>query len=205
MLIDEPTLRIVLTLLFVLDYGVQTYFRRRARLRRRQLPELLRGLCVPEQLFTFLMYCGLVTYLVHPAWMTWSQLPLPDTARALGIVPAALGLAGLTWAFRHLGANLAAGLGAGTGHSLVTTGPYRWIRHPLYSAWSVLLLGYSVITASLFVALCGLAALTAVVRRTPIEERALLSRFGGEHRKYAARTGRFVPRLRRSCGTTRVP
>jgi protein-S-isoprenylcysteine O-methyltransferase Ste14 len=80
---------------------------------------------------------------------------------------------------------------------MVTTGPYGWVRHPLYGAWVVLLSGYSLLTSSWAVAIAGLAAIATVVRRIPTEEEGLQARFGDAYRDYAARTGRFLPRLRR--------
>jgi protein-S-isoprenylcysteine O-methyltransferase Ste14 len=148
-----------------------------------------RSFLFPERLLTFLIQAALVVYLIDPSWMAWSQIDLPSGLRSFGAPLAGLALAGMVWAFLHLGHNL------GAAHTLVTTGPYRWVRHPMYSAWAGLILGYSLLTANWFVALAGLGAMSAVVRRAPAEESALRARFGDAYQEYAARTGRFFPRV----------
>jgi protein-S-isoprenylcysteine O-methyltransferase Ste14 len=195
-MISESAFRLVLAVFVVIDLSVPAYFRRRAGASSCWAAQLKRGgLFVPERLLTFVLYCGLLAYIISPRWMAWSQTHLPGGIRVLGVLLAGLALAWMVWAFRHLRSNLF-GPRAGL-HTLVTTGPYRWIRHPLYSGWAALLAGYSLLTANWFVALVWLAALTAVVRRTPSEEAHLLQQFGEAYRDYAARTGRFLPRLRR--------
>lgn len=193
-MIPDAMLRIALAVLIVIDLSLPRYFRRRHTRPGQPSSDRLARLLMPERVLTIAVYCGLLAFVINPRWMAWSQLGLPDDIRAFGIVLSAVGLAGLTWAFRHLGRNLTAGPGTSEDHSLVTTGPYRWVRHPMYSAWTVLLLGYSLLTANWCIAILFLAALSAVVRRTPIEEAALAARFGDAYREYAKRTGRFVPR-----------
>lgn len=189
-------LRLALSALIVIDLSVPVYFRRRAAVSLSPLARLKEGgLFLPERLLTIAIYCCLLAYVISPRWMTWSQIRLPRGVSPLGAPLAGLALAWMVWAFRHLGSNLF-GPRAGD-HTLVTTGPYRWIRHPLYSGWAVLMAGYSVLTSNCFVALLALVAVAAVIQRTPREEWQLVERFGEAYREYAARTGRFLPRLRR--------
>ncbi|MCZ6444949.1 MAG: isoprenylcysteine carboxylmethyltransferase family protein, partial [Planctomycetota bacterium] len=83
-------------------------------------------------------------------------------------------------------------------HTLVTGGPYRWVRHPLYSSGVVLCTAYVLLTANWFILLmCGLAFAVLLVR-TSKEEANLIKKFGDEYRAYMSRTGRFLPRLRAS-------
>jgi protein-S-isoprenylcysteine O-methyltransferase Ste14 len=83
-------------------------------------------------------------------------------------------------------------------HSLVTTGVYRSMRHPMYTAhmlWAVgqVLLVHNWVagpaTLLFFIPLC--------VVRIPREERMMRERFGDEYRQYSARSGCLLPRLRR--------
>jgi protein-S-isoprenylcysteine O-methyltransferase len=80
------------------------------------------------------------------------------------------------------------GLGRQAGHTLVTTGPYRFVRHPGY-------LGYIIGLTGLGLALGSIAALAIVIPATgfilwrmPREEKALLEEFGDSYRDYVART-----------------
>jgi protein-S-isoprenylcysteine O-methyltransferase Ste14 len=81
-------------------------------------------------------------------------------------------------------------------HTLVTTGPYRWVRHPFYVAGVVGVVGVSLILANWFLLLVGGLAMALLVVRTAKEEELLLARFGEDYRRYAERTGRFFPRWR---------
>jgi protein-S-isoprenylcysteine O-methyltransferase Ste14 len=79
----------------------------------------------------------------------------------------------------------------------VTSGPYRYVRHPFYLAGFVALVGGSLATANWFLLLASLVPLGFLVARTRIEEDKLIERFGDEYRNYMAKTGRFFPRFGR--------
>ena len=83
--------------------------------------------------------------------------------------------------------------------SIVTYGPYRWVRHPFYVAFILLLLGTAMLTREA-IGLGALAGGLAVLGWTARgeERRLLASELGDEYGAYLARTGRFVPRLGRS-------
>ncbi len=196
---SELAFRFVLLVFLVVDLGMPRYFRRRARagIRHAQRTGWDHRLA-PELVFTIVAYAGLLAFLLEPRSMAWSRIDLPDVVRSLGIGLAALGIGGLFWAFRHLGHNLVATAQPDSAPTLITTGPYRWVRHPMYSAWAVMLLGYGLLAANWAVILAAAAALAAVVRRTSGEESHLIELFGEAYRDYASRTGRFLPRLPRS-------
>ena len=79
-------------------------------------------------------------------------------------------------------------------HTLVTSGPYKWVRHPLYVASLIAVAGNSMATANWFIALTGGIAFYLIARRSRTEEEKLIERFGEEYQKYMGRTGRFFPR-----------
>jgi protein-S-isoprenylcysteine O-methyltransferase Ste14 len=189
--------RFVLLVLVIIDLSMPVYFRRKAAAATaRPLGGHSCRFFMTERLLTIACYCGIVAYVLDPRLMVWSQVALPTGVHAVGAAVASLALIGLFWAFRHLGHNLLPDTPSAN-RALVTTGPYRKVRHPLYGAWVVLLTGYSLITSSWAVAITGLAAIAIVVRRTAAEEEGLHARFGDAYRDYATRTGRFLPRLRR--------
>jgi protein-S-isoprenylcysteine O-methyltransferase Ste14 len=99
------------------------------------------------------------------------------------------------WTFRSLGKNLTDTVVTRQQHTLVVHGPYRWIRHPLYSSAALLIAALSLITANWFFVAAGAALLCVLIMRTRIEEENLLARFGDNYRTYMARTGRFVPKI----------
>lgn len=77
--------------------------------------------------------------------------------------------------------------------TLVTTGPYRWVRHPFHLAVALTVVANSLATANGFLALTGGLAFLLLVIRTQKEEEKLLERFGDDDRRYMATTGRFFP------------
>ena len=119
----------------------------------------------------------------------------------VGILAAAVGL--LTWTLRSLGANLTDTVVTRRVHTLVTHGPYRWVRHPFYGAMALLILAIALVAANWFFLLAGGLVVSLITVRTAIEERHLLARFGEEYQAYLSRTGRFVPRLSARRGAPR--
>lgn len=83
-----------------------------------------------------------------------------------------------------------------TGHALVETGFYRYVRHPSYSGLLLLFLGLGIFYANwLSLAVLVVPTTLAVLRRIGIEERALREAFGATYAEYSSRTRRLVPWL----------
>jgi protein-S-isoprenylcysteine O-methyltransferase Ste14 len=137
---------------------------------------------------------GLFTYMVNPARMAWSSMPLPVWLRWLGVGIAVIGGALIVWTFRNLGKNLTDTVVTRREHTLVTTGPYRWVRHPFYVGGALSMLGNALAAANWFLLGGGTLAFALLAIRTPIEEAQLLARFGGAYQAYMHRTHRFLPR-----------
>jgi protein-S-isoprenylcysteine O-methyltransferase Ste14 len=132
--------------------------------------------------------------MIDPGSMAWSSVPLPAWVRWCG---AGLWIPGgllLIWTLRTLGMNLTDTVVTRRNHTLVTAGPYRWVRHPFYVATALLLLGSSLLAANWFVLACGVLTFTLLAIRLKREEDRLLERFGAAYRDYRERTGRFLPR-----------
>lgn len=97
--------------------------------------------------------------------------------------------------FRTLGKNITDTVVTRAAHTLVTRGPYRWVRHSFYVATALAVLANSLVTANWFLALTGGLCFSLLVLRTRIEEEKLIERFGDNYKEYMKRTGRFLPRL----------
>jgi protein-S-isoprenylcysteine O-methyltransferase Ste14 len=138
---------------------------------------------------------GSLLYLINPASMEWSAIRLPDALRWMGLPLGLIALGWLFWMFKTLGPNLTDTVNLRANATLVTSGPYRWVRHPMYLGVALLLASYSLITANLFIALAGALIVSLLVKRTSTEEAKLVERFGEAYRQYASRTGRFLPRI----------
>jgi protein-S-isoprenylcysteine O-methyltransferase Ste14 len=80
-------------------------------------------------------------------------------------------------------------------HTLVTTGPYRWARHPMYTALFSFFVGLALVSATWLIVLLVVAATFVLVVRIDKEEVMMIEQFGDEYRAYMQQTGRFLPRL----------
>lgn len=139
---------------------------------------------------------GTLVFMINPSWMRWSAIPLPAWVRWSGIGFGCLGGAMVIWTLRTLGPNLTDTVVTRRDHSLVTRGPYRWVRHPFYLCAFLMMLANGLATANAFILAAGAVAVALLVLRTPIEERKLIERFGDTYRQYMDQTGRFFPKWR---------
>ncbi len=153
-----------------------------------------------------LLWLAVIAYVVKPAWMVWSSVPLPAWLRWTGVWVFAIGFGLLTWTLRGLGTNLTDTVVTRQAHTLVTRGAYRWVRHPFYDAMALLTFAIALIAANWFVLIAGTIVFVLLAVRSRTEEAMLLARFGEPYRAYRERTGRFVPRLGpRATGTVGTP
>jgi protein-S-isoprenylcysteine O-methyltransferase Ste14 len=192
----DGTFRLILIVGAVIVVPIAIYHRLKAHSTGERLDRWKEG---PFILFTLrpigiAVMAGLITYMVNPARMAWSSMPLPIWVRWMGVV---LGVAGgtlIVWAFRSLGKNLTDTVVTRREHTLVTTGPYSYVRHPFYVAVALSMLGNALAAANWFLLIGGAVVFTLLAIRVRIEEAQLLARFGGAYQAYVNRTGRFLPR-----------
>ena len=78
---------------------------------------------------------------------------------------------------------------------LAESGPYRWIRHPIYGGWLVILLGSVLVIPSRTINVGALVTALGILTQALREEQHLRGTFGERYARYVARTGRFAPRL----------
>lgn len=141
-----------------------------------------------------LYVAAVLMYLINPAWMMWAALDSPVCLRWAGGLLMTLGAALHLWGSHHLGTNLTVTISTITGHRLVTSGPFRWVRHPLYAGGMLESLGVCLLLSNYAVAAGALGFWTLVIIRTKKEEAILFDTFGEAYRNYQTRTGRFLPR-----------
>jgi protein-S-isoprenylcysteine O-methyltransferase Ste14 len=95
-------------------------------------------------------------------------------------------------------------LGTRSDHHVVESGLYGWIRHPLYTSYFLIVVGFFLMTGDWLLAASMLAYCGAVALRVLKEEEMLLSRLGRSYALYMQRTGRFLPRSKGSIAATIV-
>jgi protein-S-isoprenylcysteine O-methyltransferase Ste14 len=117
-----------------------------------------------------------------------------DRLSGFGLAVSGLGLVVLLWSQSSMGASLRIGVDPSERTDLVTDGPFRWVRNPIYSAMVVYVSGVALLipNPASFVAAGGLAVGVDLHVRL-VEEPYLAAAHGGFYASYAARVGRFVP------------
>lgn len=120
----------------------------------------------------------------------------PEALLAAGLALMWAGLALRAWSIQHLGRLFSAVVVIHADHPLVTTGPYRFLRHPSYSGALLAAVGFGVALGhwtSLLVLVSSWIA--GLVYRIHVEEHALRETFGPAYDEYSARTSRLIPGL----------
>jgi protein-S-isoprenylcysteine O-methyltransferase Ste14 len=80
-------------------------------------------------------------------------------------------------------------------HALIESGPYRFVRHPVYAGYLALLLGSGIASVNVCLLLLWPLSLLGILIQAASEEQLLEARFGQDYERYVGRTGRLVPRF----------
>lgn len=130
-------------------------------------------------------------------WPLLARVVFPDVPRLmlLCVIVTILGLLFSVWARVALGTNWSGSVTIKANHQLIRRGPYRFIRHPIYTGLLTALLGTAV-TQQLLSGLLGFAiVLFALYRKARREESFLFEEFGDAFTDHRQHTGMFLPRL----------
>ena len=196
----ESVFRSITAALLFAAVGISGYHRHKAeRAGGEEISLQEEGLPVAVALRSsgLVLVLSVLTYLIKPRWMRWSSLDLPAPLRLSGAGLGAVSLPLVLWIFRTIGENITPTVETREKHELVTSGPYRWVRHPLYTVGTSFFVSLAVVAANWFMGLASFAVLAMLVIRLPKEEEKLVERFGDEYRAYIKRTGRLLPRIKR--------
>ncbi len=194
---EEQLFRAILIVSALLLFPVTIYHRIKSQLTGESLDRWQEG---PFILFTlrpigFATMLGLLAYMINPGWMAWSSMGVPVWLRWTGVGVGVVAGSLLVWTLRSIGKNLTDTVVTRRDHTLVTRGPYRWVRHPFYDAVALMVTANALVAANWFLLAGGFLTLALIVLRTRREEDRLVARFGDSYRDYMNRTGRFLPKL----------
>ena len=195
---NENIFRILAALILFTGAGISIYFRRKAdKETGEEVPRSADGtpMMLFIRIFGILLWLSPLVYLINPGWMAWSRLTMPDWIRWAGVGLGVLCTFGIYWLFTSIGNGITPTSATRVKHELSTSGPYRWVRHPLYTIGASFYISFGIVSANWFIALMGILAFIAMAIRTLKEEANLIEKFGDEYRAYMKHTGRFLPRL----------
>jgi protein-S-isoprenylcysteine O-methyltransferase Ste14 len=186
-------------LLFFCFIFIRVAYHRKAK-RTREAVELKESkLNMAVRAVVGLGYIGaLLIYAFFPRIFSWSVLPLLTWARWVGAGVSVLSLLLIWWVQWALDVQFDTTLHIQAGHKLVTHGPYRWVRHPMYTTLFLMGAGWLLLTANWFIGGPLMPAIVLIVLvRVNYEETVLIETFGDAYLTYKQKTGRFLPPLRR--------
>ena len=194
---DDNFFQTVMIVALVMIVPIAVYYRMRSNATGEKLDRTQEGmfLLIGIRAFAAVHFLGVFAFFISPSFMSWSALPAPTWLRLIGVLCALLG--GLLWitTFHYLGKNLTDTVVTRKDHSLVTNGPYAYIRHPFYISFGLLVIANGLATANWFIFISGALVFLLLYLRTAKEEARLIERFGDAYRSYMRTTGRFLPKL----------
>ena len=195
---EETTFRIVFAALFLFLFVLVGTYRRKAQAGRK-IDYSAEGLplLIALRLGGLFLWGFCLLYIIYPRPLAWSFIDVPSWLRWAGAAAVFLFIPFVAASQRALGRNVSPTVITHEEHELVTTGPYRWVRNPLYTAAGFIFTGLGLVAASWFLIAAAALAVVLVRLRLPKEEAQLEDRFGQEYRDYVSRTGRFLPRWSR--------
>jgi protein-S-isoprenylcysteine O-methyltransferase Ste14 len=193
----DQQFRVAVLIVIVLATAIAVYHRIRAAGGSPPVSRKREGLLigVTLRLGGIVLWLATVAYLVAPSLAQPASIPIPIAVRWLGVAISAFGLVLMQWTLASLGRNLTDTVETRQDATLVTHGPYCWVRHPYYVAAALLILATTLMSTNLIIGLSGLIVLVLLAIRTPQEEQMLVQRFGSAYEDYQAKTGRFLPKL----------
>lgn len=122
-------------------------------------------------------------------------LPASSIIMTAGLAVEAMGLFLTIWARRHLGRNWSGEITIKVDHQLIRSGPYKLLRHPIYTGLLAMYTGIAIVTGE-WLAIVGLAmAIFAYWRKIRLEEANLKVAFGADYESYRRETWTLVPGL----------
>lgn len=194
---SETPFRIALVLVIVLTLSVGIYHRIRAASSGEKISHKAEGYLFAAVLRISGMCVWIVTlaYLISPTSVQSTKFPIHSSVRWCGCVLGLFSSLLMYWTMSSLGKNLTDTVVTRADATLVTHGPYRWVRHPFYVTGALLMVSVTFLTANWLIGLGSLLVLALLAVRTPKEEQMLVERFGQQYKTYMAATGRFFPRM----------
>ena len=122
-------------------------------------------------------------------------VPVSFLVMTAGLIVEGIGLFLAVWARRHLGRNWSGKVTIKVGHQLIRSGPYKRLRHPIYTGLLAMYAGLALVTGERLAIIGFAMAAFAYWRKISLEEAALNAAFGGAYDAYRRDTWALLPGL----------
>ncbi len=152
-----------------------------------------------KYLLSFLIIFEVITFFLFiffPQLYQWTTLSLSYWFQVVGAMIGILSILFFLWVHHSLGLNFTVRVQITDKQTLVQSGPYKYIRHPMYTAFILLHISVALLTLDLFITITWFAGLFALILyRLKKEEGLLIEKFGDEYIEYQKRTGSLFPKI----------
>jgi len=196
----EIVYRILVILSFIAMFGIRIYFQSKVlreesevKISENKLSLVAGSIAALTTLIfgaEYIFFPGIFRFayvLAYPDWLRW-----------LGAVLLAAGITLLGLAHYHLGRSFNSLVVSKEEHQLVTTGPYRTIRHPIYTAYIINYLAGGLVASNLVLTFVPVIFFgLMIINRIPREEAVMREEFGQDYMDLEKRTGRLLPLMKR--------
>jgi protein-S-isoprenylcysteine O-methyltransferase Ste14 len=160
---------------------------------RRAAPTKSSESAASRQLHQLLMYGALALAFWRAPWLGGRWLPAAAYIVAIGLALQVSSALLAVWARKHLGRNWSGEITAKVDHQLIRTGPYRLVRHPIYSAMLGMFLGTALVSGELHGLLAVVIIAVAYWRKIRLEEQHLRTVFGAAYDDYRKKSWALIP------------
>jgi protein-S-isoprenylcysteine O-methyltransferase Ste14 len=149
-------------------------------------------------IFAPIWWYAIISYIFMPGWIAFFSIALPEWFRIVIMVVATAGAAFTMWSYRTIGKDWVHAMepkkfASRKRGALITTGPYKYVRNPIYLGLSVFVISMSLLAANWLLLVPSVALIIIVYKQVPNEERMLKKRFGKEYLEYMKRTPGIFP------------
>ena len=193
----ETIFHTIFSISFLAMFVIRTYYSRKARHSRENVErrESRRNMAV-RAIFGLGYIGALFIYFFAPHLFDWAAISLPSWLRWIGVFITFVSLALLWWVQWALDVQFDTTLHTQSEHKLITHGPYRRVRHPMYTALFLMGFGWFLLSANWAIGIPLMVGIVLVVlSRIQNEETMLIEIFGDEYRECMQNTSRFFPSI----------
>ncbi len=148
-----------------------------------------------RQLHLILVNVALLLLVLPVPGLTRRFLPSSPFLVAAGLIVQAAFILLAVWARRHLGSNWSGEVRIAAEHQLVRSGPYRFVRHPIYTAVLGMYCGTCLVSGEIHAPIALVVVTLAYLRKIRLEEQALGKTFGADFDAYRRDSWALVPPL----------
>ena len=128
-------------------------------------------------------------------WLQHRFIPRTPAIAITAIVITLAGMAFAVWARVYLGSNWSSIPTIKEQHQLIRSGPYRLVRHPIYSGILLALVGTFLANGKVRGALAVILLWIGWLVKSRVEEEFMMRTFGAEYSEYRRTTGALFPRV----------